>query len=420
LARFGYTATTLPAGTKTGYIRLRGWNLDAVGILPINESFSAFARGGANYAEARDDYSATGFVVAPIDFRPSQNAYNLKAGLGLQYNFNESVGLRGEYERYRINDAVGNRGDIDMLSIGLVVALGESPAKSEPIQQPVVVVAVIEPTPEPVIAESISPEVVMVIVPVLVKTQKYCSILDLQFDIKQGDIELADKEKLRVLGIFMTKYPETTGIIEGHSDDIGTAAFNQKLSQQRAESVVSYLRETFHIADNRLQAIGYGKSRPIASNSIRAGQQANRRINAVIACATDIEGLQVAEARLTMAMEIEFDPFKSDIAPANFGELAKVAQFMKANPTVLATVVGHANRAVGFGTEKVRVTPALAMEISEQRAQNVVNYLVEQQGVARSRFTTSALGQSNRVSYGTTLDGQQVNRRVNIIFNYPQ
>jgi OOP family OmpA-OmpF porin len=258
----------------------------------------------------------------------------------------------------------------------------------------------------------------MVIVPVLIKTQKYCSILDLQFEILQGDIHLEDKEKLNVVGVFMNKYPETTGIIEGHSDDIGTAAFNLKLSQQRAESVVAYLRETFHIADNRLQAIGYGKSRPIASNSTRAGQQANRRINAVIACATDIEGLKVAAARVTMAMEIEFDPFKSDISPVYFEELAKVAKFMKANPTVVAKVEGHANRFVGLGKERVRVTPALAIEVSEQRAQNVVNYLVEKHGIDRSRLTTSNLGQTNRVSYGTTLDGQQENRRVNIIFDY--
>src|ERR1035437_4003695 len=56
LGRFGYTATTTtgPAGTLTGNIRLNGLNFDAVGILPINEKFSAFGRVGANYAQAKD------------------------------------------------------------------------------------------------------------------------------------------------------------------------------------------------------------------------------------------------------------------------------------------------------------------------------------------------------------------------------
>jgi OOP family OmpA-OmpF porin len=91
---------------------------------------------------------------------------------------------------------------------------------------------------------------------------------------------------------------------------------------------------------------------------------------------------------------------------------------MKANPSVTATVEGHAGKYLGVGHDKVRVNPKLAMDISKLRAQKVVDYLVDKGGIARSRLSTEAYGQTEQVAYGTTLDGQAENRRVNIIINY--
>jgi OOP family OmpA-OmpF porin len=89
-----------------------------------------------------------------------------------------------------------------------------------------------------------------------------------------------------------------------------------------------------------------------------------------------------------------------------------VADFLKANPAVTATVEGH--------TGNLQATPELGIQISQRRAQNVVNYLVENFGIAPSRLTVAALGQSRRTAYNTTLEGQQDNRRVNILINYPR
>ena len=58
------------------------------------------------------------------------------------------------------------------------------------------------------------------------------------------------------------------------------------------------------------------------------------------------------------------------------------------------------------------------MNISQRRAQNVVNYLVDKLDVPRARLSTAQFGQTRRVDYGTTLEGRQENRRINIIFNY--
>jgi len=306
--------------------------------------------------------------------------------------------MRAEAERYRIDDAVGNRGDINMYSVGLVYRFGQKKAV----------------TPPPV---------ARVIVPVKVKPQaqmqRYCSILDIQFEIKQQDIQREDKEKLAVLGTYMNKYPDTTAVIEGHTDDVGESDYNLKLSQQRADSVVSYLVDELHVAPSRLTAVGYGETRPIADNDTIEGQQANRRIDAVIACVTDIAGLKVLPARITMAMELGFDENKSNIDPEYFDGLRQVADFMKANPAVTATVEGHSDKYVGTDADREKMNPGVAMQLAQDRAQSVVNYLADKQGISRSRLTTEAYGDTGRVAYDITLEGQQENRRANIIINYP-
>lgn len=67
-------------------------------------------------------------------------------------------------------------------------------------------------------------------------------------------------------------------VVEGHTDSVGSDDYNLRLSQRRAESVVRYLQEHFKIDPDRLQAVGYGKRKPIADNATEAGRQKNRRV----------------------------------------------------------------------------------------------------------------------------------------------
>jgi OOP family OmpA-OmpF porin len=257
-----------------------------------------------------------------------------------------------------------------------------------------------------------APERVVVPVPVATPTQQYCTILDLEFAIDTDDIRNEDKEKLAVLGTYMTKYPETTAIIEGHSDNVGTTEHNVPLSLHRAENVVTYLVHSLHIDPARLTAKGYGDTRPVANNGTQEGQRQNRRVDAVVACVTDVEGLTVVPARMTMALYIDFDQDQAAIKPEYDGQLRKVANFLKANPAVNATVEGH--------TGNLQATRAQALEISRKRAQNVVDYLAGTLGIDRSRLSAQGYGDKRRVAYNTSAEGEQENRRVNIIFTYPK
>jgi OmpA-OmpF porin, OOP family len=71
--------------------------------------------------------------------------------------------------------------------------------------------------------------------------------------------------------------PSMNVIIEGHTDSVGTEAYNQGLSERRARSVYNFFRQN-GIAAARLQTVGYGESRPIASNDTEEGRALNRRV----------------------------------------------------------------------------------------------------------------------------------------------
>jgi len=160
LGRFNYSVNTTPLGTFAADTRVRGLNLDLVGILPLTEQFSVFGRAGAAYAQSRSNFTRTG-ALPLINSPTSRNDTNLKVGIGMQYAITEALALRAELERYRVSDPVRNRGNIDMASIGLVyrfggkaptpVAAAYVPVVSAPPPAPVVV-APPPPPPPPVVA----------------------------------------------------------------------------------------------------------------------------------------------------------------------------------------------------------------------------------------------------------------------------
>jgi OOP family OmpA-OmpF porin len=398
LGEFGFVAHTSPPGSLTGRIKLQGVGVDALGILPMTDRFSAFGRLGLQYAQAKDAFTGTGAVTVSNP-SPSKSSVGYKAGLGVQYDFTPSLGLRGEWENYRVNDAVGNKGNINTIMVGLVYMFGVE--KAAPRAETPAYVAPIAAAPA---------EPVLVIVPVVAKTEQYCSILDIQFEINQKTVQRESEEKLDKVVAFMRKYPNTTAVIEGHTDEIGTSADNMRLSQSRADNVVNYLA-SHGIARSRLQAVGYGETRPVADNRTEVGKRLNRRINAIIACATDIEGIEAVPERITMAMEMEFDTNSAQLRPQYRDELRKVVNFMKANPRVTATVEGHTSNQQG--------TAAQSMQLSQQRAQSVVNAMADM-GIDRKRLSAAGFGQTRRFAYNTSVEGRQENRRVNIILDFPK
>jgi outer membrane protein OmpA-like peptidoglycan-associated protein len=83
------------------------------------------------------------------------------------------------------------------------------------------------------------------------------------------------------LAQFMGDYPERTVRIEGHTDSVGSDTLNQQLSEQRAAAVRDALVAR-GVDTRRIQTVGYGEARPIASNDTSGGRQQNRRIEVVV------------------------------------------------------------------------------------------------------------------------------------------
>lgn len=79
----------------------------------------------------------------------------------------------------------------------------------------------------------------------------------------------------------LAKYPETTVVVEGHTDSQGTRATNQALSAARAAAVVSAMVQR-GVAPERATASGYGESRPVRPNDTAEGRAANRRVVAIV------------------------------------------------------------------------------------------------------------------------------------------
>ena len=80
----------------------------------------------------------------------------------------------------------------------------------------------------------------------------------------------------------ITEYPGNVVFIDGHTDSTGPAAYNQKLSVQRAQAVVNRLVEKFNIPESRMTARGFGEDKPVANNNTPEGRALNRRVE--VAC----------------------------------------------------------------------------------------------------------------------------------------
>ena len=104
---------------------------------------------------------------------------------------------------------------------------------------------------------------------------------DVLFDSGQYTLRPLAREKLAKISGIVLAYPSLRLAVEGNTDSVGTEAFNQTLSENRAASVRSYLTKE-GIPEASTTAQGFGETRPIASNDTADGRQQNRRVELVV------------------------------------------------------------------------------------------------------------------------------------------
>jgi OOP family OmpA-OmpF porin len=110
---------------------------------------------------------------------------------------------------------------------------------------------------------------------------KIVSLEGAHFDFNKATLKPEGMAKLDQAAAIMAGNADLTVGVEGHTDSVGSDAYNQKLSERRAQAAVDYLVSK-GVDAARLQPTGYGESKPVASNDTAEGRAQNRRVDLVV------------------------------------------------------------------------------------------------------------------------------------------
>lgn len=261
LGKFGFSGTTT-GGATNGSMKVSGWNLDALGILPMSEKFSIFGRLGIMDARTQDSFSGVGVTNSG----PSKSETNYKAGLGMQYDLTPAVGLRGEWETYRVNDAVTGRSNTNVYSVSLVYSFGSAP-KPEPV---VAAAPAPAPAPAPRMAEPAPPPPAA--------PEKLSLSAGSLFDFNKADVKPEGKKSLDKLADDLKSVNYDAVSVTGHTDRIGSDKYNMNLSLRRAESVKTYLVNADGIEADKIYTSGKGKTDPVTQPGECKGKKVTKKL----------------------------------------------------------------------------------------------------------------------------------------------
>jgi outer membrane protein OmpA-like peptidoglycan-associated protein len=104
---------------------------------------------------------------------------------------------------------------------------------------------------------------------------------DVLFDTGKADLKTSARERLAKVAGILIAYPDIRVEVDGYTDSTGSLEFNQRLSQERADAVRSYLGSQ-GVNSSSITTQGFGPSDPIASNDTASGRQQNRRVEMVV------------------------------------------------------------------------------------------------------------------------------------------
>jgi OOP family OmpA-OmpF porin len=233
-----------------------GASLDGLVFFNRSPVFSPYAVLGVGALQS--DLSGVKKDTAPV----------VEAGLGFMHDIDDDgaklrLEARHRWDFADINIPGGNTTYNDwILMAGVTIPIGPRP-RSAPEPRPVVTMA--EPAPVPA-----APAPVPVTETVVLKGVNFCFDCD---TLSSQARQILDANAMALIN----QRANATFEVAGHTDSIGSDAYNLRLSQRRADSVRSYLVQQ-GVDANRMSAVGYGESQPVADNGTEAGRAENRRV----------------------------------------------------------------------------------------------------------------------------------------------
>ncbi|WP_158134222.1 outer membrane beta-barrel protein [Vibrio navarrensis] len=242
----------------------------------LSERIGVFGKTGTLIWLAEKGHSQSGQPSTEVDDRGS----SVMLGAGLEYRLSEQWNTRLEYQYF--NNVGGDNGrgtDVHFIGVGLDYRFGalSSMEMAEPVEmRPVDEVVMSEPEPMMDSMEEPEPEVI----------ETYTQVVSSAFGealFESGSTSLSPSLMLQLQPLLerLEQYPETVVEISGHTDSIGSEAVNQRLSEQRAQSVANYLISKGVDPERITRVAGYGESLPVASNDTVSGRAQNRRVEIV-------------------------------------------------------------------------------------------------------------------------------------------
>ena len=215
---------------------------------------------GVGYQQAEEEFNA--FPNPNSPGRREEGNLAAKLGVGIQTTLEQRVGVRAElaYRADFDSNSVAAPdeswfGDV-LASIGVVIPLGPAP---------VAAVAPPPPAPAPTPAPPPAPAPITI------------DLNGVNFDFDKSTLR---PDAVAILGEateILKRYPDLRVEVAGHTDSIGTAAYNQGLSERRAKAVYDYLTSNGIDSSRLAGPVGYGLTRPIDTNETKEGRARNRR-----------------------------------------------------------------------------------------------------------------------------------------------
>lgn len=184
-------------------------------------------------------------------------------GMGLSKMLDDQWEFRGDV-RYLHQIREGHEG-INDGAINLALNYYFSAPKAAPV------VAAVAPEPE----YAPEPEPEPVVEP---ETRTITVRLNVEFEFDKAVVRAIYGDELEAVANAMRAHDDIDLVLEGHTDSIGTEAYNQDLSERRVVAVEARLAEDYGIDPARISTVGYGESRPIADNATKEGRARNRRV----------------------------------------------------------------------------------------------------------------------------------------------
>lgn len=281
LGHFSYQATTAPAGGLDGRLRVTGVNLDLVGQLPLTEHLSALARAGYQKARTRADWSGTG-AAAGTDRIGRANDNDARYGVGLQYALTPQFLMRAEAGSSRFADALGGTARAVVYSLSLVMPLGASAAPMRRAEAPAAYmpppVAAAPPAPPAPPVVAVAAPAALPPPPAPAPARRVSFTAESLFGFDSAQLQPDGKSSLDTFARSLAGARLDTIAVIGHTDRLGTPAYNQTLSLQRADAVKGYLVSATGLDASRITTEGRGEADPVTHTGDCKGAASKRVI----------------------------------------------------------------------------------------------------------------------------------------------